>query len=88
MVLGAVMTALVVVFQGIGNFVPTVTTFAGAFALIPITIGACLCGPLIGGWLGLVFAIMTYFSPGVAAFLAYNTVVTIIMITLFKKAID
>lgn len=81
LVLGAVMTALVVILQLIG----TVTTFFGPFstavALIPIVIGAALCGTATGAWLGFVFGAVVLMSGGAALFFAFNvpgTVVTVL----------
>jgi uncharacterized membrane protein len=53
----ATMTVLVVVFQLIGNFVPLGFN-VGAFALVPIVIGAAVLGPWAGAWLGSVFGIV------------------------------
>lgn len=79
-VVGAIMTALVIVFQWIGG----VTTFFGPFStavgLIPIVLGACLCGPVIGAWLGFVFGMVVLISGGAALFFAFNVPGTIITV--------
>lgn len=84
MVLGAVMTALVIVFQAIAN-IPTISAFASALALIPITIGACLCGPIISGWLGLVFSIVVFIPPNpvLIEFISYSPEIAVI-VTIIK----
>lgn len=84
MVLGAVMTALVIVFQAIAN-IPAISAFASALALIPITIGACLCGPIIGAWLGLVFSIVVFIppSPFLISFISFNLPISV-MLTVAK----
>ena len=80
MVLSAVMTALVVIFQLLATFTAFFGPFSTAIALIPIVIGAALCGPIIGAWLGFVFGIVVLLSGGAALFLAYNIPGTIITV--------
>lgn len=82
LVLGAIMTALVIILQLIG----TVTTFFGPFstavALVPIVIGAAMCGTAIGTWLGFVFGVVVLASGGAALFLAFDipgTIITVLM---------
>lgn len=72
MVLGAVMTALVVVFQLLATFTAIFGPFSTAIALIPIVIGAAICGPLMGGWLGFVFGVVVLASGGANLFLAFD----------------
>ena len=50
MVLGAIMTALVIVFQLLATFTAFFGPFSTAVALIPIAIGAIMCGPAVGAW--------------------------------------
>ena len=81
LVLGAILTALVIVFQLLATFTAFFGPFSSAVALIPIAIGAILCGPAIGAWLGLVFAIVVLASGGANLFLAVDipgTIVTVI----------
>ena len=80
-VFGAIMTAFVIVLQWIGG----VTTFFGPFStavgLIPIVLGACLCGPAIGAWLGFVFGMVILLTGGAALFFAFDipgTIVTVL----------
>ena len=80
MVLGAVMTALVIVFQLLGSFTAFFGPFSTAVALIPIAIGAILCGPAIGAWLGFVFGAVVIFSGGAALFWAFDIPGTIITV--------
>ena len=47
MVIGAIMTALVIVFQLLGTFTAFFGPFSTAVALIPIVIGAATCGAAI-----------------------------------------
>ena len=82
LVLGSIMTALVIILQLIG----TVTTFFGPFstavALVPIVIGAAMCGTAIGAWLGFVFGVVVLVSGGAALFLAFDVPGTIITVLL------
>ena len=82
LVLGSVMTALVIILQLLG----TVTTFFGPFstavALIPIVIGAAMCGTAVGAWLGFVFGVVVLASGGAALFLAFDIPGTIITVLL------
>lgn len=80
--LGAVLTAVVIVLQSLGTYY---TAFFGPFstamALIPIVIGAAMCGKAMGAWLGLAFAGTVLFTGGAVFFQNYNfwgTVVTVI----------
>ena len=82
LVLGAIMTAIVIVLQYVG----TATTFFGPFstavALVPIVIGAALCGTGIGAWLGFVFGAVVLITGGANLFLAFNVIGTIITVLL------
>ncbi len=82
LVLGAVMTAIVIVVQ----YLSSVTTFFGPFStaigLTPIIIGAALCGATIGAWLGFVFGMVVLISGGAALFLAFDVAGTIITVLL------
>ncbi len=82
LVLGAIMTAIVIVLQYVGS----VTTFFGPFstavALVPIVIGAALCGTGIGAWLGFVFGGVVLISGGANLFLSFDVVGTFITVLL------
>ena len=81
LVLGAVMTALVVVFQLVGTFTTFFGPFSTALALIPIVIGAAMCGVGTGAWLGFVFGLVVLLSGGGNLFLAFSvhgTIITVI----------
>ena len=71
LVLGAVLTALVIILQLMGNFA-LFGPFSTAVALIPIAIGAATCGIGIAGWLGLVFGVVVIASGGAALFMAFD----------------
>lgn len=81
MVLGAVMTAFVVLFQCIGTYTTFFGPFSTAIGLIPIVIGASLCGVGVGAWLGLVFGAVVLLTGGGNLFLAFSipgTVITVL----------
>ncbi|MBP3377873.1 MAG: ECF transporter S component [Clostridia bacterium] len=80
MVLGAIMTAMVVILQLLATFTAFFGPFSTAVALIPIVIGAVLCGPAVGAWLGLVFGIVVIASGGAALFMAFSVVGTFITV--------
>ena len=81
MVLGAIMTALVIILQFMGAFV-RFGPFSISLVLIPIVIGAAECGAAIGAWLGFVFGIVVLASGDAAAFLAVNALGTVITVLL------
>ena len=80
LVLTALMTAFVVVFQLLGTFTAFFGPFSTAVALIPIVIGAALCGVTAGAWLGLIFGVVVLASGGAALFLFYDIPGTIITV--------
>ena len=81
MVLAAILTALVVVLQFVGQTI-RLGPFMISLVLIPIVIGAATCGPAIGAWLGFVFGAFVLISGDAAAFLtvnAFGTIVTVLV---------
>ncbi len=81
MVLGAVLTALIVILQFLGAFI-RFGPFSISLVLVPIVIGAATCGKGMGAWLGLVFGAVVLASGDAAAFLAINipgTIITVIL---------
>ncbi len=79
MVTGAVLTALVIVLQLMGAFI-RFGPFSVSLVLIPIVIGAALCGTWVSAWLGFVFGIAVFLSGDAALFLAINVPGTIITV--------
>lgn len=80
LVSGALLTALVVILQMMGAFI-RFGPFSISLVLIPIVIGAAICGPKISTWLGLVFGIVVLITDA-GAFLAINipgTIVTVLV---------
>ena len=81
MVLGALLTALVVILQFMGSFIKF-GMFSISLVLIPIAIGAITCGKRVSTWLGLVFGVVVLASGDAAAFLVVNAPGTIITVLL------
>lgn len=81
MVLGAIMTAIVIVVQLVSTYTTFFGPFSTALALIPIVIGAAMCGTGVGAWLGFVFSAVVLLSGGANLFLAFDipgTFITVI----------
>lgn len=81
LVLGAMFTALVVVLQLLGSFI-RFGPFSVSLVLVPIVLGAALCGAGIGAWLGFVFGITVLLSGDAAAFMSidvFGTIVTVLL---------
>ena len=79
LVLGAVLTALVIILQFMGTFI-RFGPFQISLVLIPIVIGAARCGTFIGGWLGFVFGLVVLLNGDAAPFLAVNAAGTILTV--------
>ena len=77
--LGAVLTALVVVLQLMGSFI-RFGQFSVSLVLVPIVLGAALCGPFVAGWLGFVFGFAVLISGDASVFLAVNGIGTIVTV--------
>ena len=81
LVLGAIMTALVIVLQLLGQFIK-LGPFSVSLVLVPIVVGAAICDYKIGAWLGFVFGVVVLLSGDAAAFYAINVPGTIITVLL------
>jgi len=79
-VLGAILTALVVILQMMGQFI-RFGPFTISLVLLPIVIGAAMCGPKISTWLGFVFGIVVLMTDA-GAFLAISVPGTVITVLL------
>lgn len=81
LVLGAILTALVVILQFMGAFI-RFGPFSISLVLVPIVIGAASCGWKIGAWLGFVFGAVVLLSGDATAFWAidvFGTVLTVLL---------
>lgn len=74
----ASLLALVVVLQLLSNYVQF-GPISITLALIPISMGAILYGPLVGLFLGLVMGAMVLVAPSTSFFLSYNVWFTILL---------
>lgn len=81
LVLGAILTALVIILQLLGSFI-RFGPFSISLVLIPIVIGAATCGIGIGTWLGFIFGVTVLLSGDASAFLAISVPGTIITVLL------
>ena len=72
LVMTAMMTTLVIVFQVLATYTTFFGPFSTAIGLIPIAIGACICGPIVGAWLGLVFGIVVIATGNAALLFAFS----------------
>lgn len=79
LVLGAVLTALVIVLQLMGSFIK-LGTFSISLVLIPIVIGAATCGTKISTFLGFVFGIVVLLSGDASPFLAVSVPGTVLTV--------
>lgn len=80
LVLGAIMTAFVIILQLLGSVTTFFGPFSSAVALLPIVLGAATCGTAIGAWLGFVFGGVVILSGNAALFFAFNVPGTIITV--------
>ncbi len=85
LVLASLMTALVVVLQCLATYTTFFGPFSTAIGLIPIVIGAAMCGPLVGAWLGFVFSLVVILTGGASLFFMFSIPGTVI--TVFAKGI-
>ncbi len=76
---GGILTALVIVLQLLGTFV-RFGAFQVSLVLIPIVLGAALCGKYMGAWLGLVFGAVVLLNGDAALFYAFHVPGTIITV--------
>ena len=81
LVITAILTALVIILQFMGSFI-RFGMFSISLVLIPIVIGAALCGYKAGAWLGFTFGVAVLLSGDAAAFLAIDILGTVITVIL------
>lgn len=81
LVIGAALTAVVIVLQMLGAFI-RFGMFQVSLVLAPIVIGAAMGGVGLGAWLGFVFGMVVLLNGDAAGFLAidvFGTVVTVLL---------
>ena len=74
----AILIAIEIVLQIIGNYVAFPGGIAINLALIPIALGAIMYGPLAGAILGFINGLIVLFAPSTFAFWAYSKLGTIV----------
>ncbi len=79
--IGGVLTAIVIVLQMVGASIKF-GAFSISLILIPVVLGAALCGPVVSAWLGLVFGAVVLISGDAAAFLTISVPGTVITVLL------
>ena len=80
--LGAMLTALVILLQLIPGAVIRFGVFQVSLVLVPIVVGAAVCGPYIGAWLGFVFGMVVLLNGDAAPFYAVSPVGTVLTVLL------
>ncbi len=81
LVITAALTAFVVVLQLLGSFIKF-GTFSISLVLVPIVIGAAVCGIWSGAWLGFVFGFIVMLQPDTLFFIEmsfFGTLVTVMV---------
>ena len=82
LVLVALLTALVAVLSYFGGFIKIGGLASISLTLIPVVLGAALCGPLVGGWLGLVSGAVFFLTADAAFWFGLSipgTIVTVLV---------
>ena len=82
LVLLALLTALVAVLAFYGGFIKIGSLASVSLTLIPVVIGATLCGPLAGAWLGAVAGVMFFATPDAVFWMGlsvHGTVITVMV---------
>lgn len=81
LVMCAVLTAIVAVLQFMGAFI-RFGPFSISLVLVPIVVGAAICGTGAGAWLGLAFGVTVLLSGDAALFMVVNipgTIATVLL---------
>ena len=82
LVLLAILTALVAILAYFGGFVKIGGLASISLTLIPVVLGAALCGPTAGAWLGVVAGVVFFITPDSAFWLSLSipgTIITVIV---------
>ena len=85
LVLMALLTALVAILAYLGGFIKIASLASINLTLVPVVVGAALCGPLAGAWLGGVAAAIFFLTADSAFWLGLSIPGTVI--TVFIKGI-
>lgn len=80
MILLALLSALVAVLAYYGGFIKIGGLASISLTLIPVIIGATLCGPLAGAWLGAVAGVIFFATPDAAFWFGLSVPGTVITV--------
>ena len=80
LVLIALLTAMVSVLAYYGAFIKINPTTSINLTLIPVVLGACLCGPMAGAWLGGVSGIVFFMTPDAVFWFGQSVLGTVITV--------
>ena len=80
LVLLALLSAIVAVLSYFGGFIKIGGLASISLTLIPVVIGAALCGPAAGAWLGGVASVIFFATPDAAFWLSLSVPGTIITV--------
>ena len=80
LVLLAILSAIVAVLAYFGGFIKVAGLASISLTLIPVVIGAALCGPLAGAWLGAVAGVIFFATPDAAFWMGLSVPGTIITV--------
>ncbi len=80
MVVLAMLTAIVAILSYFGGFIKIGGLASISLTLIPVVLGAALCGPFEGAWLGGVSAVVFFFTADAAFWLGLSIPGTIITV--------
>ena len=78
----AMLTAIVAVLQYLGTFIKLGGNFSVTLVLLPIVLGAALCGVGAATWLGFAFGVCVLAYGDAAAFLVIDPLGTVITVLL------
>lgn len=82
LVLLALLTALVAILAYLGGFIKIGSLASISLTLIPVVLGAALCGPLAGAWLGGVAGVIFFVTADAAFWMSLSipgTVITVMV---------
>lgn len=75
-----ILTAITIILQLFGNYVPNLFGVSINLALIPIVLAACIYGPIGGLFIGLVDGLLVIFAPStMTLFMPANAIGTVIL---------
>ena len=80
LVLVSLLTALVAILSYLGGFIKIGGLASISLTLIPVVLGAALCGPFVGGWLGAVSGAVFFMTADAAFWFGLSIPGTIITV--------